>query len=275
MKSKVQSSRRERWASAAVVLASLLAAGAASADFMAGWDFSDLPASGASLPTPLSANYRAPMSDGEIHVLSGTVLAASLPPGTPRGERPGIGAGVDDPAFAGHSSSFNDFPRRRAAGQVHTEYLALTARDAATVEIEVAGPGTPLQWTLSMGGFAVPRPATGAADGESTVDVSFGDDCGSLSSVGSITLAEAEARASIDLGLSASTRPCVHLDLDGSHDQPLIDNLTIAVPEPSAHALGVCGALLLLALGRRRERHDGPSPHGSSERTPREGRTQR
>ncbi|MBY0399513.1 hypothetical protein K2X89_04410, partial [Myxococcota bacterium] len=65
----------------AMALAMTLAQGASAQQVIAGWDFSQLAASGVA-PGPLAANYVNPGTSGTATVASGTVLASAMEPET-------------------------------------------------------------------------------------------------------------------------------------------------------------------------------------------------
>lgn len=238
----------------AIVLSAGMA-GSAGAELIAGWDFSQLAADGAAMGT-LSANYASTGTSGTA-TPSGTVVASALPPGTNPTDAPGIQGGVDGPLEEPGDISFNSFGVLKAAGQANTEYLGVTAGGLASIEFEATSSIPRSSWRVSFGGRAIPQPANPSSVGFTNVDVAFGPDCGSASSVGTVSLASQDDEYAFFVsGADTLSTGCLVLDVDGTDDQPLIDNVAVTaltVPEPGVTSLLAAGALGLLGLSRRRQ----------------------
>lgn len=230
---------------ASAIALSTTVAGSAAAELVAGFDFSGLSGDSASVPASTAADITGPGGSGSVTVASGDVVAAALPPGTNETDAPGIQGGVTAQASVLGDPQFN------GSG---SEYLGLTARDAASIEFEVDA-GAPIGgWLLTFGGLAIPNPSNPASNGESSVFVSFGSTCGATSSIGEVRMKPVDTGYSLFLsGAAQFTTGCVVFDLDGTADQPLIDNVAISVvPEPGVVGMLAAGGLCLAGLARRR-----------------------
>lgn len=227
---------------------SALVAGPAAAELVAGWDFSDLSGDSAAVPAALAANYSIQATGSSLSV-SGDVVASAMRPGASVRDDAGLQGGIDgyasnqDPSFPQGVVSFTG-----------GEYLGLTARGPATLEFDVstaaALPGE--TYVLSIGATSLAQPFEGQSD-RTDIDVSFGDTCGSTSSIGTFSVDTVDTEIVAFLGTSASAGGCVVIGLDGTTDQPLIDNVAIStVPEPGMGALLLTGVAGLLGLARRR-----------------------
>lgn len=223
-----------------------LAAGPAAAGLVAGWDFSNLSGDGASVPALYPANRVGNGSAGAISV-SGDVIASAMEPGSNTTDDGGIQGGIHgnrnatDPTFPMGTTSFT-------GGQL----LGLTARDVATIEFDATLPvATANPWQLTFGGRAI---AGLVGTGSTTIGVSFGQTCGATTPVGDVTLGATDTEVQLILGQSGTARGCVVFDVDGTTDQPLIDNVSISVPEPGMGGLLLAGVAGLVGLGRARQR---------------------
>jgi hypothetical protein len=236
---------------AAMALAMTFAQGAAAQQLIAGWDFSQLPAAGVA-PGALAANYVNAGTSGTATVAGGTIVAAAMQPHTNPTNAPGIQGGVARPQLlsSGERAAFNTFSTLRQNGQTTTEFLGLTARNAASIEFDATAAASVSGWRLTFGGRAIPNLGDPASDGVTTVDVSFGSTCGATAPVGSAQLTAVDQAFSFNLSNASLASGCVVLTMDGSVDQPLIDN--IAVPEPGSVSMLAAGALGLLGLANRR-----------------------
>lgn len=233
----------------AVAFATTIAQGA-SAQLIAGWDFSQVAADGVAV-TSLAANYTSAGTSGTA-TTTGDVVASAMAPATNPTDAPGIQGGVASLAvIPGEKREFNSFAVLRTAGQTSTEFLGLTARNAASIAFDANAGSARTGWRLTFGGRAIPNPGDPSSDGVSVVDVSFGSTCGATAPVGTVQLTEDDQTFTLSLnGQASATTGCVVFDVDGSSDQPLIDN--IAVPEPGLGAMLVAGAMSLFGLARGR-----------------------
>ena len=233
----------------AVAFATSIAQGA-SAQLIAGWDFSQVAADGVAV-TSLSANYTTAGTSGTV-TTSGDVVASAMAPATNPTNAPGIQGGVASLAsIPGELREFNNFAVLRNGGQGTTEFLGLTARNAATISFNANAGVARTGWRLTFGGRAIADPSDPSSDGVSVVDVSFGSTCGATSPVGSVNLTQTDQTFALSLNGQASTATgCVVFGVDGTSDQPLIDN--VAVPEPGFGSMLVAGAMSLFGLARGR-----------------------
>ncbi len=228
---------------------SALMAGPAAAELVAGWDFSNLPVDGASVPASLAANYTATGTSGTLNV-SGDVVASAMEPGSNETDDAGLQGGIDGngfvtaPTFPFGTTSFSG-----------GEYLGLTARGTASAEFDASLPApSSSYWQLTFGARAIVNKGV-ASNGRTTVGISFGDTCASAASVGDVEIGAEDTAVSLFLGPTGVAGGCVVFDLDGSTNQPLIDNVALStVPEPGMGAMLVAGALGLTGLVRRRQR---------------------
>lgn len=252
---------------AAVVVSSASLAGAASADLIAGWDFSQYAQdgtldSGAGPADTLSANYSSlvPGGAGTSASVAGTLFmdgtngSSAVAP---------LATGSDVVAHANDTKANRKAPLTLSVsggplnvfdalntlsgdGQVNTSRSALTARAPVDLVFQAdQGAVAERTWQLSFAGFAI-NP-TGSVD----VDVEFATDCSSYSFVDTVTLTADEQAFELFLApLVTDDEVCVRLSLDDTNGQPVIDN--VAVPEPGMVSMLVAGALALLGLERRR-----------------------
>jgi len=232
-------------------VASLLAV-PASAELVAGWDFSDLAGDSATVPGSYAATNTIQATASSLSV-TGDVVASALRPGGSVRDQNGLQGGVNgfqsvsDPSFPAGTPSFTG-----------GELLGLTARGPATLEFDTSLAATPTNewWVLTMGVSALSPDIAGTSD-EVDIDVSFGDTCGAAASVATVTVRpdQGDVDFSAFLAPAASAGGCVVLGVDGTVTQPLIDNValsTVAVPEPGMGALLLAGAAGLLGIARRR-----------------------
>lgn len=242
-----------RFASA-MALAMTLAQAASAQQLIAGWDFSQLAASGVAPPGALTANYSNPGTSGTASVVSGNVVASAMAPDSNPTNAPGIQGGVARPTLLsiGERAAFNTFATLRLGGQTATEFMGLTASNAASVQFDATAASAVAGWRLTFGGRAIPDRGDGASDGVSTVGVAFGSTCGATAPVGSATLTAVDQAFSFNLSNVPQTTGCVVLTLDGTADQPLIDN--VAVPEPASAAALAAGVVALAGLATVRRR---------------------
>lgn len=232
---------------ASMALAMAFAQGAAAQSLIAGWDFSQLPAAGVA-PGPLAANYVNAGTSGTATVAGGTVVAAAMQPHTNPTNAPGIQGGAVRPQLlsSGERAAFNAFSTLKQRGQTATEFMGLTARTAATVEFDATAAAAVSGWRLTFGGRAIPDLGDPASDGITTVDVAFGSTCGATAPVGTAQLTAVDQAFAFDLGNASLASGCVVLTMDGSVDQPLIDN--VAVPEAGGLSMLTAGVLGLFGL---------------------------
>lgn len=232
----------------AMALAMTLAQGASAQQLIAGWDFSQLAADGVA-PGALVANYVNAGTSGTASVAGGDIVASAMQPDTNLTNAPGVQGGVVRPTLlsTGERAAFNSFATLRQAGQTTTEFMGLTARNAASIAFDATAAAPTTGWRLTFGGRAIPDRGDVASDGISTVAVSFGSTCGATAPVGTAQLTSVDQSFSFNLSNASLASGCVVLDMDGSADQPLIDN--IAVPEPGNVSMWMGGVLGLLGLG--------------------------
>ncbi|MFO0688041.1 MAG: PEP-CTERM sorting domain-containing protein [Myxococcota bacterium] len=240
-----------RFASA-MALAMTLAQGASAQQVIAGWDFSQLAASGVA-PGSLAANYVNPGTSGTATVASGNVVASAMEPDTNPTNAAGIQGGVARPTLLSsfEKTAFNAFATLRQRGQTTTEFMGLTASNSASIEFAATAAAPTAGWRLTFGGRAIPDRGDVLSDGVSTVDVAFGSTCGATAPVGTANLTATDQAFSFTLSNATLGSGCVVLTMDGSADQPLIDN--VAVPEPGSLAMLATGVLGLLGLASRRK----------------------
>lgn len=262
---------------AVAVFVSAGMAGTASAELVAGWDFSQYNAdgsldSGAGSDDTLSANYSsfdatggaggtgpgdAPDfgtmymdgSFGSTDVDETAAITDVLPEVVARAAFTEANRGAPLQPGTLPTAAFDEFSVLRGQGQVHTSYSGLVARDVANLVFQGTLPSsTTKEWTFSFAGFAIDP--TGAVD----VDVEFAADCGGYALVDTVTLTAAEQSFLVPVTASPITdnEACVRLRLDPTNGQPVIDNTAITVvPEPGLVALAA-GGVLLVGLNRRR-----------------------
>jgi len=258
---------------AAIVVSTASLAGAANADLIAGWDFSQyradgslddgggptdtLPANYSSLDATLGAGGTAPGDSADFGTMfmNGTLgstdvaEAAAAPEVVPHAHD--TQAGKAGPYTVSSTRvqpirGFDAFSVLAAEGQANTQRLGLTARAPADIVFQ-ADQGAVLNrtWLLSFAGFALDP--TGNVD----VDVEFAPSCGAYSLVQTVTLTADEQAFEIPLAANVvDDDACVRLSLDNANGQPVIDN--VAVPEPGMAMSMIAGALALVGLGRRR-----------------------
>jgi MYXO-CTERM domain-containing protein len=254
---------------AAVFAGSILMVGTASAQLIAGWDFSQytvdgaLTTDGSTFVNSLAANYSSldatnnagaesatygtfhiDGSNGSTSVNAAASDAAVIPSAAVPGS-PALTGNLYAPAMTAGTNPFNSFSILVGEGQSSAQELGLTARGAADLVFEAGEVGVPRpDWGVSFVGRTV--------SGSSTVGVEFSTNCGSYSSLGSVSLTETEQVFNLTVLPGASTDVgCVRLSLDPSGGQPIIDNVAV-VPEPGSGSLAVAGVLGLIALSRRR-----------------------
>jgi len=259
---------------AAIAVSSAALAGTATADLIAGWDFSQYRVdgtldSGVGPDDTLPANYSS---------LDATFAAGGSDPG----DSADFGTmfmdgsfGSDDvaeasasPAVVAHAhdteandqapltltpgsfpqTTFDAFNILAAEGQVNQQRTALIARaDTDVVFRADQGAASNGAWQLSFAGYSIePEPPTGPVE----VDVEFAPDCGAYGFVQTVTLTGDEQAFDLLLGNATVDDGCVRLALDTTNGQPVIDN--VALPEPGAASGILAGALLLAGLQRRR-----------------------
>ncbi len=262
-------------ASAAVALTGALPAHAA---MVAGWDFSQyfadgiLSIDGNSYTDTLSANYADldPTQGagaesagfgtlylngqfGSTNVQAGSGSEPILPSGAVGGS---LSSNLDAPGGLGGSLSFDTHSILAFEGQAYTNFLALTATDAANVVFAAnlsAVPETGSNWSVSFGA----RTFSGAG----SVGIAFSTDGISYTSAGSVALSTLDTLYSVTLGAAASDLAFVKLSLAapgaGGAGQAFIDNVAVnatlsAIPEPGTALLCGLGMAGLGIAGRRR-----------------------
>jgi hypothetical protein len=254
------------WASIASLAASL--ALPARAEMVAGWDFSQYLAAGfltldpgaATYVNTLDANY----SDFDPTFNAGAESAAF---GTMRMDGSAGSTTVDpnpgsNPVFVPTDFSlvsnldapvvnpFDSFQLLQEEGQVLANPLSMLARGPVNVVFEAdltSVPETGSNWSVRFGGRTF--------SGTSTVTIDFSTDGASYGSFGSVQLTEVDTAYSVDLGTAPSETGYVRLGFDPvGIDQPIIDNVSIHVPEPGGELLAVTAWLTLQGLMTFRRR---------------------
>lgn len=232
------------------VAATVLSAGSAQAELVAGWDFSDLPVDGASIPASYAANYTGSSGSGTLNV-AGDVAASAMPPGASLRDDAGIQGGLTGNGFRSAGAATFPFGTTSFSGG---EALGLTARGSASAEFDATVPSASADfWQLSFGARTIANGATGGP-GLTTLGISFGDTCAAAASVGDIVIGQEDTEVNLWLGATGSAGGCVVFDVDGTTNQPLLDNVSISrvVPEPGLGGMLVAGVIGLLGLNRRR-----------------------
>jgi hypothetical protein len=250
------------------LVAAALAAGTAAATEMtvAGWDFSQylsdgvLSTDGTTYTTTLEANYSdfdpthgagAESADYGTMYMNGAFTSTSVSAGSGSEEvLPMAGSlqeNITGPAQAPGENSFDALSTLKAEGQLFTQKLSLTAPSSASIVFEAdltAAATTGEGWELSFGGKTL--------SGTSTVMVDFSSDGSSFSNVGMVDLDTEGTEATVFLSAATLTKAYVRLGLDPSAGQPVIDNVAIALPEPTWSAQILAGVVGLLVLRRFR-----------------------
>lgn len=259
------------------VALSVTAAGSAHAAMIAGWDFSQyfadgiLSTDGAAYTDTLAANY----SDldptqgagaesagfgtlylngqfGSTNVQAGSGTEPILPSGAVGGS---LSSNLDAPGGLGGSLSFDTHSILAFEGQAYTNFLALTATDAANVVFAAnlsAVPELGSDWSVSFGA----RTFSGAG----SIGISFSTDGVNYTNAGTAALSTLDTLYSVALGAVASDFAYVKFDFSapgaGGAGQAFVDNVAInanlaAIPEPGSALLLGLGVLGLAAAGRR------------------------
>ncbi len=250
---------------------------AASADVLAGWDFSQFqsPASLTGGSNPLPANYSTqdPVGAGSGSASfgslswSGTLLPTAgtgqnTGNGSPyNGEGP-IGSNIADD-FEPGEIAFGAESLLRATGQSNANRFGMLASSASTLTFTVTPPVSGAQnFEVSFGakilGGGGPNggplscdPIGGPFTCTSTVTVEHAPDCSSYISYPSQVLSLDDERYSVALGSAVDTDDfCVRLGLSPTSGQPVIDNVAV-VPEPDMGLVAVTGITMLAWLRRR------------------------
>ncbi len=238
----------KNWLIAGVALCAAHA-GTAGAD-AAGWDFSSLTVAGEVVGGVLSPDATTGAANGSLIVLGGTVTAASQPPGSDTSDGLGIQAGINGGDQIGGATA-NAFlePGASNLNAPGSQYLGITTQGVATVRVALTGVTPTNQTRLSFGGLATRNADLAPGSDTTTVNIAGGP-CGSETAITSVDLSGAESETVVWLGPGAA---CARFDLDGSANEPVLDNITMTnVPEPGLVA-GI-GAGLVALIGRARRR---------------------
>jgi len=260
---------------AAVVVSTASLAGTASAELIAGWDFSQyrvdgsldagggatdtLPANYSSLDLTFGAGGTDPGDSADFGTLlmNGSLGSTDVNELAPS-PGPEVVAHANETqanrlapldmagANPGAVNVFDAFNVLLGEGQANQSRVGLTARAPASLVFQVdQGAVLTRTWEVSFAGFAIDP--TGNVD----VDVEFAADCGAYAFVDTVVLTADEQSFSLPMaGGVNDDEVCVRLSLDDANGQPVIDN--VAVPEPGFAAMLVAGVLGLVGLERRR-----------------------
>ena len=260
---------------AAIAVSTAGLAGTATAELIAGWDFSQytvdgslhdgsgnvdtLPANYSSLDATYGAGGTGPGDSADFGTLfmDGSLGSTNVSEGA-ASPGPEVVARANDTKAnrqapldmdtAGNFpiNVFDAFNVLLGEGQANQSRVGLTARAPVDLVFQAnQGAALTRTWEVSFAGFAV------APTGPVDVGVEFAANCTSYSLVDTVTLTEDEQAFSVLLAnVTGDDEVCVRLTLDDSNGQPVIDN--VAVPEPGFAASFVAGVLALLGLERRR-----------------------
>ena len=254
-----------------------LGAGPAQAAMVAGWDLSQyfadgiLSIDGVDYTGTLSANY----SDldptqgagaesaafgtlyldgqfGSTDVQAGSGTEPILPSGAVGGS---LSSNLGAPGGLGGSLDFDTHSILAFEGQAYTNFLALTAADAASAVFAAnlsAVPELGSDWSVSFGA----RTFSGAG----TVGIAFSTDGVIYTNAGSAILSSLDTLYSLNLSAIASDTAFVRFDFAapaaGGVGQAFIDNIAInanlvPIPEPGTVLLYGFGMIALAFAGRR------------------------
>ena len=253
-------------ASLACIGAAVSLAVPARAQMVAGWDFSQylgaglLSIDGATFTDQLSANYSdldptfgaglESAAFGTLH-MDGTFGSTNVDEASPGAQfvptSDSLGSNLDAPAL----NSFDSFTiLLDEESQVYANPLSMIASSAVDVvfEADLTSAGqTGSGWSVRFGGRTF--------SGTSNVDVAFSSDGSSYGSPVSVELTVTDTAFSVDLGAETSQTGFVRLSFDPVGEAlPIIDNVSIHVPEPGGAILAVTAWLAVhgLAVLRRR-----------------------
>lgn len=252
-------------ATAAVVSLSLSAAGPASAEVIAGWDFSQyigdgfLSIDGASFTDVLDANYSAldptnnagaESADFGTMYINGQFGSTTVPGlGTgaetfvPTAAAPGSLASNIDAPFP---NPFDSFTVLASEGQTFTSLLSMTATENFSVVFEAtlsSIASSRSDWVLTFGGRTF--------DGTSSAAIDFSTDGSSYDPIATVDLDTVDTRFEVPLDSVTAETVFVRMTLDTVSGQPIIDNVAIEAPEPGA-VLSMAAMLGGLVILRRR-----------------------
>ena len=259
---------------AALAVSSASLAGTASAELIAGWDFSQyavdgsldagsgnvdtLPANYSSLDSSYGAGGTAPGDAADFGTLfmDGS-LGSSDVDETAASPGPEVVAHANDTKAnrlapldmsttgAFPVNAFDAFNVLIGEGQAHQSRVGLTARSSVDLVFQAdQGAVSNKTWELSFAGYALDP------SGPVNVGVEVAPSCGAYSLVATVALTADEQAFAMPLVNVTDDDVCVRLSLDTSAGQPVIDN--VAVPEPGFASMLVAGVVALLGLERRR-----------------------
>ena len=166
-----------------------------------------------------------------------------------------LSSNLDAPGGLGGSLSFDTHSILTFEGQAYTNFLALTAADAANAVFAAnlsAVPEIGSDWSVSFGA----RTFSGAA----TVGVAFSTDGVNYTNAGSAVLSNLDTLYSLNLSALSSDTAYVRFSFAapaaGGVGQAFIDNVAInatlaVIPEPGTALLCGLGMLGLALAGRR------------------------
>jgi len=250
-----------------LVAAALWAAPAAAVEMkVAGWDFSQylgdgvLSTDGSTFTSTLSANYSewdATGNAGADAAMYGTMYmdgsfgSTNVSAGSGSEEvlpfAGSLAGNIRGPVHANGDNAFDAHTRLAVEGQDFTNLLSLIAGSASSVVFEAdltPAATTGDNWVLHFGGNTF--------RGTSTVSVDFSTDGSSFSNVGSVMLTTDDAAYEVFLDTATSATGYVRLGFSPGSGEPIIDNVTINIPEPIWGAQVMAGVMGLFLLRRLR-----------------------
>jgi len=240
---------------ASIVALSVALAGAAHAEsIVAGWDFSQFQVDGirtidgTTTTTSLPANYSS--FDTSFNAGSDAATYGTATLGT--GIIPTHGSlesNIDGTVLGPGDVSMDARTVLKEEGQIFTELMSLTLSGGADSVVFMADLSGETEsdtgWKATFGGTSL--------GGDSEVTVEFSTDGSSYTTIDTVTLDETDQEFPFDLGARVGDEAYVRLTLDPSlGGQPVIDNMTIALPEPGSTLGLMMGFTTLLGLARRR-----------------------
>jgi hypothetical protein len=246
----------------------LFAAGAARAELVAGWDFSQylgdglLSIDGTTYTETLGANYshRVAAGLGPAAAAFGTMYLdgtyGSTAVGAGSGSEPilpsavanSLASNLDAPVEGAFLDPFDAYTLLIEEGQQFANLLAMTALADASIAFEADRGETPpagYHWFLSFGART--------QQGDANVAIDFSGTGTGFGGAASFPLTATDTRYSVDLGPAAGPAAFVRFAFTNAADSnPLLDNVAISVPEAGGAAQLAGAAAVLGALAFRR-----------------------